>query len=169
MTTVTVTPDNNASQAPTKKTNLLDLTRSGMREFLSSIGEKPFRADQIMQWIYHHGVSSVDEMSNINKQLKAKLNTHAEIVAPEIAYQQNATDGTIKFALTLNGGQEVEAVWIPETDRATLCVSSQVGCALECTFCSTAQQGFNRNLSVSEIIGQVCCTCVTRCFKATAS
>ena len=92
MTTVTVTPDNNASQAPTKKTNLLDLTRSGMREFLSSIGEKPFRADQIMQWIYHHGVSSVDEMSNINKQLKAKLNTHAEIVAPEIAYQQNATE-----------------------------------------------------------------------------
>lgn len=155
MNTVTVTPDNNTSQAPAKKTNLLDLTRSGMREFLSSLGEKPFRADQIMQWIYHHGVSSVDDMSNINKQLKAKLNEFAEIKAPEIAYQQNATDGTIKFALTLNGGQEVEAVWIPETDRATLCVSSQVGCALECTFCSTAQQGFNRNLSVSEIIGQV--------------
>jgi 23S rRNA (adenine2503-C2)-methyltransferase len=139
----------------TGKTNLLDLNRAGMRDFLSGIDEKPFRADQIMQWIYHHGVSDFDEMSNINKVLKAKLKEHAEIKAPEIAYQQNASDGTIKFALTLEGGQEVESVWIPETDRATLCVSSQVGCALECTFCSTAQQGFNRNLRVSEIIGQV--------------
>lgn len=139
----------------TGKTNLLDLNRAGMRDFLSGIDEKPFRADQIMQWIYHHGVSDFDEMSNINKVLKAKLKEHAEIKAPDIAYQQNASDGTIKFALTLEGGQEVESVWIPETDRATLCVSSQVGCALECTFCSTAQQGFNRNLRVSEIIGQV--------------
>jgi 23S rRNA (adenine2503-C2)-methyltransferase len=94
-------------------------------------------------------------MSNVNKKLKEKLKAECEIVAPEISVRQQASDGTIKYALVLEGGQEVEAVWIPEKERATLCVSSQVGCALECTFCSTAQQGFNRNLKVSEIIGQV--------------
>ncbi len=137
------------------KINLLDLNRQGLREFFQSIGEKPFRADQLMKWIYQQGESDFGKMSNINKSLRAKLESVCEIRAPEIAYHQSATDGTIKFALRLEGGQEVETVWIPETDRATLCVSSQVGCALECTFCSTAQQGFNRNLSVSEIIGQV--------------
>lgn len=137
------------------KTNLLDLNRAGLREFFSTIGEKPFRADQVMKWIYQMGVSDFEQMTNLNKALRAKLAAQCEIKAPEIAYQQNATDGTIKFALKLEGGQEVETVWIPEADRATLCVSSQVGCALECTFCSTAQQGFNRNLTVSEIIGQV--------------
>jgi 23S rRNA (adenine2503-C2)-methyltransferase len=94
-------------------------------------------------------------MTNINKSLRAKLQANCEVRAPEISEYQQATDGTIKFAIILDGGQEVETVWIPETDRATLCVSSQVGCALECTFCSTAQQGFNRNLTVAEIIGQV--------------
>jgi 23S rRNA (adenine2503-C2)-methyltransferase len=94
-------------------------------------------------------------MSNINKKLKARLKEECEIRAPEISEKQVASDGTIKYALILDGGQEVEAVWIPEKERKTLCVSSQVGCALECTFCSTAQQGFNRNLKVSEIIGQV--------------
>lgn len=138
-----------------KKTNLLDLNRQGLRDYFNSIGEKPFRADQVMKWIYQQGVSDFEQMTNLNKNLRAKLAANCEVKAPEIAYQQNATDGTIKFALRLEGGQEVEAVWIPESDRATLCVSSQVGCALECTFCSTAQQGFNRNLSVSEIIGQV--------------
>ncbi|MCU7555681.1 bifunctional tRNA (adenosine(37)-C2)-methyltransferase TrmG/ribosomal RNA large subunit methyltransferase RlmN [Alteromonas sp. ASW11-19] len=137
------------------KTNLLNLNRAGLRSFFKDIGEKPFRAEQLMKWIYQQGVSDFDEMSNLNKGLREKLKAECEIVAPEIAYFQEASDGTIKYALTLNGGQEVEAVWIPESDRATLCVSSQVGCALECTFCSTAQQGFNRNLSVSEIIGQV--------------
>ena len=138
-----------------KKVNLLDFNRAGLREYFASIGEKPFRADQLMKWIYQSGESDFDNMTNLNKNLRAKLSRLCEIKAPEIAYQQNATDGTIKFALKLEGGQEVESVWIPESDRATLCVSSQVGCALECTFCSTAQQGFNRNLSVSEIIGQV--------------
>ena len=133
------------------KTNLLNLNRAGLREFFAEMGEKPFRADQVMKWIYQQGVSDFNEMSNLNKNLRAKLLEYAEVVAPEIAYYQEASDGTIKFALAL----EVESVWIPETERATLCVSSQVGCALECTFCSTAQQGFNRNLSVSEIIGQV--------------
>ncbi|WP_334021164.1 bifunctional tRNA (adenosine(37)-C2)-methyltransferase TrmG/ribosomal RNA large subunit methyltransferase RlmN [Alteromonas sp. S015] len=137
------------------KTNLLNLNREGLRNFFKEMGEKPFRADQVMKWIYQHGISDFEEMSNLNKNLRAMLIENCEIKAPEIAYFQEASDGTIKFALTLEGGQEVESVWIPETDRATLCVSSQVGCALECTFCSTAQQGFNRNLSVSEIIGQV--------------
>jgi 23S rRNA (adenine2503-C2)-methyltransferase len=137
------------------KTNLLDLNRSALREYFNSIGEKPFRAEQVMKWIYHQGISDFEQMTNLNKALRAKLQENCHIKAPEIAYQQNATDGTIKFALRLEGGQEVESVWIPDGDRATLCVSSQVGCALECTFCSTAQQGFNRNLTVSEIIGQV--------------
>ena len=137
------------------KTNLLNLNRAGLREFFAEIGEKPFRAEQVMKWIYQQGISDFNEMTNLNKDLRAKLLEHAEVVAPEIAYYQEASDGTIKFALALEGGQEVESVWIPESERATLCVSSQVGCALECTFCSTAQQGFNRNLSVSEIIGQV--------------
>ncbi|MFC6440734.1 bifunctional tRNA (adenosine(37)-C2)-methyltransferase TrmG/ribosomal RNA large subunit methyltransferase RlmN [Bowmanella sp. JS7-9] len=137
------------------KVNLLNMNRTMLREYFASIGEKPFRADQVMKWIYQQGVDTFAEMTNINKELRAKLEANCEIRAPEISRQQNATDGTIKFALMLDGGQEVESVWIPETDRATLCVSSQVGCALECTFCSTAQQGFNRNLSVAEIIGQV--------------
>ena len=139
----------------TAKINLLNFNRKGLREYFQSIGEKPFRADQLMKWIYQQGEQDFSKMSNLNKGLRAKLEQFCEIRAPEIAYHQRATDGTIKFALRLDGGQEVESVWIPESDRATLCVSSQVGCALECTFCSTAQQGFNRNLSVAEIIGQV--------------
>ncbi len=138
-----------------EKVNLLDFDRKSLREFFAEIGEKPFRADQLMKWIYQQGEDDFSKMTNLNKNLRAKLQARCEIVAPEISTFQQATDGTIKFALMLKGGQEVEAVWIPETDRATLCVSSQVGCALECTFCSTAQQGFNRNLTVSEIIGQV--------------
>jgi 23S rRNA (adenine2503-C2)-methyltransferase len=138
-----------------KKINLLDLTREGLRAFFNEMGEKPFRAEQVMKWIYQQGVADFEQMTNLNKVLRTKLQAKCEVKAPEIAYQQNASDGTIKFALKLEGGQEVETVWIPDGDRATLCVSSQVGCALECTFCSTAQQGFNRNLKVSEIIGQV--------------
>ncbi len=137
------------------KQNLLNFNRAAMREYFDSIGEKPFRADQVMKWIYQEGESCFEKMTNINKQLRAKLNDLCEVRAPQISQHQQATDGTIKFAIILDGGQEVETVWIPESDRATLCVSSQVGCALECTFCSTAQQGFNRNLSVAEIIGQV--------------
>ena len=148
MTTAVVSPQ-------IKKINLLDLTREGLRTFFKEMGEKPFRAEQVMKWIYQQGVADFEQMTNLNKALRIKLQAKCEITAPEIAYQQNATDGTIKFALKLEGGQEVETVWIPDGDRATLCVSSQVGCALECTFCSTAQQGFNRNLKVSEIIGQV--------------
>jgi 23S rRNA (adenine2503-C2)-methyltransferase len=138
-----------------KKINLLDLTRDGLRAFFNEMGEKPFRAEQVMKWIYQQGVADFEQMTNLNKVLRNKLLARCEVKAPEIAHQQQAADGTIKFALKLEGGQEVETVWIPDGDRATLCVSSQVGCALECTFCSTGQQGFNRNLKVSEIIGQV--------------
>lgn len=136
------------------KINLLDLDRDAMRAFFVELGEKPFRADQVMKWIYHFGCDDFDQMSNVNKVLKERLKAIAEIKAPEISREQRSSDGTIKWALQV-GDQEVETVYIPEEDRATLCVSSQVGCALECKFCSTAQQGFNRNLKVSEIIGQV--------------
>ena len=142
------------SDAPAKKINLMDLTRQQMREFFKELGEKPFRADQLVKWIYHFGEDNFDNMTNINKKLREKLKAVAEIKAPEGAVEQRSADGTIKWAMQV-GEQQVETVYIPEADRATLCVSSQVGCALACTFCSTAQQGFNRNLTVSEIIGQV--------------
>ncbi|MDR5616029.1 bifunctional tRNA (adenosine(37)-C2)-methyltransferase TrmG/ribosomal RNA large subunit methyltransferase RlmN [Arsenophonus sp.] len=136
------------------KINLLDMDRKQMRQFFSDMGEKPFRADQVMKWIYHHCYDDFDLMTDINKVLRTKLKAVAEIRAPEIAQEQRSADGTIKWAITV-GEQQVETVYIPEDDRATLCVSSQVGCALECKFCSTAQQGFNSNLRVAEIIGQV--------------
>jgi len=137
------------------KINLLDLTRAQMQQFFVDMGEKPFRADQVMKWIYHFCIDDFDKMSNINKVLREKLKARCVIEAPVVVTRQDSSDGTIKFVMGLSGGQEVETVWIPERDRRTLCVSSQVGCALDCSFCSTAQQGFNRNLSVAEIIGQV--------------
>ena len=139
---------------PAKKVNLMNLTRTQMREFFAELGEKPFRADQLVKWIYHFGEDNFDNMTNLNKKLREKLKSVAEIKAPEVAVEQRSADGTIKWAMQV-GDQQVETVYIPEADRATLCVSSQVGCALACTFCSTAQQGFNRNLTVSEIIGPV--------------
>ncbi|CDG18472.1 MULTISPECIES: bifunctional tRNA (adenosine(37)-C2)-methyltransferase TrmG/ribosomal RNA large subunit methyltransferase RlmN [Xenorhabdus] len=154
----TVPPSTSAvSVTPEKKNgkiNLLDLNRKQMRQFFVDMGEKPFRADQVMKWIYHYCYDDFEQMTDINKVLRAKLQQVAEIRAPEVAEEQRSSDGTIKWAITV-GDQQVETVYIPEDDRATLCVSSQVGCALECKFCSTAQQGFNRNLRVSEIIGQV--------------
>lgn len=157
-----ITPAPSASVAVSKenivnqktKINLLDLNRKQMRELFVSMGEKPFRADQIMKWMYHYCYDDFDQMTDINKVLRNKLKEIAEIKAPEVSEEQRSTDGTIKWAIKV-GDQQVETVYIPEDDRATLCVSSQVGCALECKFCSTAQQGFNRNLKVSEIIGQV--------------
>ncbi|CAG9000741.1 MAG: Dual-specificity RNA methyltransferase RlmN [Candidatus Celerinatantimonas neptuna] len=137
-----------------QKINLLDLNRQAMKNFFIEMGEKPFRAEQVMKWIYHFGESDFSKMTNMNKELRAKLNECAQIRAPEISKEQRSSDGTIKWAMLVHG-QEIETVYIPEKDRATLCVSSQVGCALDCKFCSTAQQGFNRNLTVSDIIGQV--------------
>ncbi|MDO6704638.1 bifunctional tRNA (adenosine(37)-C2)-methyltransferase TrmG/ribosomal RNA large subunit methyltransferase RlmN [Photobacterium sp. 1_MG-2023] len=137
------------------KINLLDFDREGLRQyFADELGEKAFRADQVMKWMYHFGCDDFDQMTNINKKLREKLKAVAEIRAPYVSEAQHSSDGTIKWAMRV-GDQDVETVYIPEDDRATLCVSSQVGCALDCKFCSTAQQGFNRNLKVSEIIGQV--------------
>ncbi|PVZ85438.1 bifunctional tRNA (adenosine(37)-C2)-methyltransferase TrmG/ribosomal RNA large subunit methyltransferase RlmN [Serratia sp. S1B] len=161
-TTESTLPENNLLAEPvmqteppaTNKINLLDLNRQQLREFFINMGEKPFRADQVMKWMYHYCSDDFEQMTDINKVLRNKLQSVAEIRAPEVAVEQRSADGTIKWALKV-GDQQVETVYIPEADRATLCVSSQVGCALECKFCSTAQQGFNRNLRVSEIIGQV--------------
>lgn len=125
-----------------------------LKEYLKSQGHKPFRAQQLMKWIYQQQVDDFDLMTNISKDMRQFLKDNCEITAPEIAVEQISADGTIKWAMQV-GEQQIETVFIPETDRGTLCVSSQVGCALACTFCSTAQQGFNKNLSVAEIIGQV--------------
>ncbi len=138
-----------------QKVNLLNLTRDDMAEFFAQLGEKPFRAQQVIKWVHQLGIDDFDAMTNISKSLRARLKEVAEIRGPEVITEQLSSDGTCKWALRLDGGQAVEAVFIPEANRGTLCVSSQVGCALDCSFCSTAQQGFNRNLSVAEIIGQV--------------
>ncbi len=144
----------NASVKQTK-INLLDFDRKGMQAFFVEIGEKPFRATQLIKWIYQEGEHDFDRMTNLSKSLRAYLTEHCCIVAPEIIFEQVASDGTRKWVIEMGGGNKVEAVYIPEENRATLCVSSQVGCALACTFCSTAQQGFNRNLTTAEIIGQL--------------
>ncbi len=138
-----------------EKVNLLGLTRQGLEDFFVSIGEKPFRASQVLKWIHQFGVADFDAMTNISKALRIRLQELAEIRAPQILMQQHSRDGTRKWLLRVDGGNSVEMVFIPEKERGTLCVSSQVGCALDCTFCSTARQGFNRNLSAAEIIGQL--------------
>jgi len=137
------------------KINLLDLNRTDMEAFFLDMGEKAFRATQVIKWLHQFGVTEIAEMSNLSKALRAKLAERAEIRAPEVVIDQASADGTHKWLLRLDSGNSVETVFIPERGRGTLCVSSQVGCALECAFCSTARQGFNRNLSVAEIIGQV--------------
>lgn len=139
----------------TTKTNLLDLDRAGLSAFFAEAGQKPFRAAQVLQWVHQYGVNEFSAMTNLSKGLRAWLEEHAEIRPPEIALDQQASDGTRKWLLRLADGNCIETVFIPEEDRGTLCVSSQVGCVLNCSFCSTAQQGFNRNLTVGEIIGQL--------------
>ncbi len=139
----------------TAKQNLLNLDREGLESFFADMGEKPFRATQVLKWIHQMGVSDFEKMTNLSKALRLRLADIAEVKLPEIVLEQKSDDGTYKWVLELDGQNRIETVFIPEDNRGTLCVSSQVGCALECTFCSTAQQGFNRNLSVAEIIGQV--------------
>ena len=119
------------------------------------MGEKPFRAKQVMRWMHQSGASSFDDMTDLAKSLRAKLNEQACIGVPDLMVSQQSLDGTRKWLLDVGTGNGVETVFIPEAERGTLCISSQVGCALECTFCSTGRQGFNRNLSTSEIIGQL--------------
>lgn len=139
----------------TAKINLLDFDRQGLENFFADLGEKPFRARQILQWIYQRTVDDFDAMSDLSKAMRARLLEAAEVRLPDVALDQKSDDGSRKWLMRLADGNCIEAVYIPERDRATLCVSSQVGCGLNCTFCSTAQQGFNRNLSTGEIIGQV--------------
>jgi len=141
--------------ATSEKINLLDYTSEDLKAFFQERGEKPFRATQVIKWIHQHGVDNFDEMSNVSKALREELASFAEIRAPEIAIDDRSNDGTHKWLLRLDDGNCIETVFIPEEGRGTLCISSQVGCALDCTFCSTARQGFNRNLTVGEIIGQL--------------
>ena len=137
------------------KTNLLNMDHEGLRDFFAGIGEKPFRASQVLQWMHQRGVNNFEAMTDLSKALRERLNTLAEVRGPEIVVDQQSQDGTRKWLLRLDDGNCIETVFIPEDDRGTLCVSSQVGCALDCAFCSTAQQGFSRNLSLGEIIGQL--------------
>lgn len=123
--------------------------------FFESIGEKRFRATQVLKWLHQQGASSFDEMTNISKSLRQKLAEVADIREPEVVLEKISTDGTRKWVIRMDGGSSIEMVLIPEGSRKTLCVSSQVGCALDCSFCSTGKQGFNRNLSAAEIIGQL--------------
>ena len=138
-----------------EKVNLLNFDLQGLKTYFSEIGEKPFRAAQILKWIYQFGIDDFNAMSNLSKSLREKLTAEAEIKLPEIVTEQHSDDGTIKWLLRLDSGNSIETVFIPEGSRGTLCISSQVGCALECSFCSTAKQGFNRNLTAAEIISQV--------------
>jgi len=141
--------------ATSAKTNLLDFDRAGLRAFFAQLGEKPYRADQVMKWIYHRLEDDFGAMSDLGKPLRAKLAETAFVDPPKTLLDKASSDGTRKWLLGMDGGNAIETVYIPEPSRGTLCVSSQVGCALNCTFCSTATQGFNRNLSGAEIIGQV--------------
>jgi 23S rRNA (adenine2503-C2)-methyltransferase len=147
----------NSAPAPAKQLslNLLDFDREGLAAFFVGLGEKPFRATQLLKWIYQEGVVDFNLMSNFSKPLRSYLLENCHITTPEIVLEKIASDGTRKWVVETSCGNRIETVFIPEAYRGTLCVSSQVGCALACTFCSTAQQGFNRNLTTAEIIGQV--------------
>lgn len=137
------------------KPNLFDYDRQGLRDLFASIGEKPYRADQVMKWMYHRHVTDFAQMTDVGKALRDKLSAAVDIIAPKTVFEKQSADGTHKWLLGMDGSNAIETVFIPETSRGTLCVSSQVGCGLNCQFCSTATQGFNRNLSTAEIIGQV--------------
>ncbi len=137
------------------KINLLGLDREGLEAFFTARGDKSFRASQVMKWIYGQGVADFRAMTNLGKALRTDLDECAEVRLPDIAEDQCSDDGSRKWLLRLEDGNCIETVFIPEADRGTLCVSSQVGCMLNCSFCSTAQQGFNRNLTAAEIIAQL--------------
>jgi 23S rRNA (adenine2503-C2)-methyltransferase len=135
--------------------NLLGMPRAQLEEWCAGLGSKPFRARQLMNWMYKRGCDRFEDMSDLAKDFRAQLGLQAHIGLPQIMGVQRASDGTCKWLLRADATQAFEMVYIPESDRGTLCISSQVGCALDCSFCSTAQQGFNRNLSTAEIVGQV--------------
>ncbi|MBK2124470.1 bifunctional tRNA (adenosine(37)-C2)-methyltransferase TrmG/ribosomal RNA large subunit methyltransferase RlmN [Fangia hongkongensis] len=135
--------------------NLMNFNLSDMESYFSSIGEKPFRARQVFKWIHQKGMVDFDQMSDLSKSLRAKLASVAEVLSPKVVFSKPSSDGTHKWLIEVAGANCVETVYIPEGNRGTLCISSQVGCTLNCSFCSTGKQGFNRNLSVAEVIGQV--------------
>jgi 23S rRNA (adenine2503-C2)-methyltransferase len=135
--------------------NLLDYDLEGLASFCERLGEKRFRATQLFRWIHQKGAAQFDDMSDLAKSLREKLKTSARIQAPQVISQHISSDGTIKWLFDVGGGNAVETVFIPEDDRGTLCVSSQAGCAVGCRFCSTGHQGFSRNLTVAEIVGQL--------------
>lgn len=135
--------------------NLLDLDARGLTDFFSEIGEKPFRSGQILRWIHQAGTTDFAQMTDLSKSLREKLAHSAVVETPQLVSASEASDGTRKWLLSVGGGNAIETVFIPEVNRGTLCVSSQVGCALECAFCATGRQGFNRNLTVAEIVGQL--------------
>ncbi|HEY4581748.1 MAG TPA: 23S rRNA (adenine(2503)-C(2))-methyltransferase RlmN [Lysobacter sp.] len=142
--------------AGSKRTNLFDLERVQLEDFFEQVlGEKRYRAHQVMKWIHHRYVTEFDQMTDLGKALRAKLEQHAHVHAPSVVFDKASGDGTHKWLLGMDPKNAIETVYIPDKGRGTLCVSSQVGCALNCQFCSTATQGFNRNLSTAEIIGQV--------------
>jgi 23S rRNA (adenine2503-C2)-methyltransferase len=139
-----------------ERMNLLGLPRAELESFVAQrLGAKPFRARQLMKWIYRRGAADFASMSDLAQDFRAQLAEVAEIAVPQIVTEQKSTDGTRKWMLRMDQVQGIETVYIPEPDRGTLCISSQVGCAMDCSFCATAQQGFNRNLNVAEIVGQV--------------
>jgi len=138
------------------KLNLLGLPESGLEAFFADLGEKPFRARQVMQWIHQRAAADFASMTDLSKPLRERLDQVADLALPRVISEQRSTDGTVKWLFDSDAGQAIETVFIPEPGRGTLCVSSQVGCALDCAFCATGAQGFNRNLSSEEIIGQVC-------------
>jgi 23S rRNA (adenine2503-C2)-methyltransferase len=138
-----------------KKTNLLDFTLPALTAWFASIGEKPFRAKQVFHWVHQRGVADFDAMTDLAKGLRAKLHEKAVVKGPEVLFEHRSADGTVKWLFDVGVGNGIETVYIPEKGRGTLCISSQVGCALDCKFCSTGRQGFNRDLGVAEIIGQL--------------
>lgn len=137
------------------KTNLLGLSPDRLAGFVTDVGEKPYRARQLLKWIYQRGVTDFDAMTDLSKSFRARLCELAEIAPPDVESRHDSSDGTVKWLFESGSGQAVETVFIPEPARGTLCISSQVGCALDCAFCATGAQGFNRNLDAAEIIGQV--------------
>jgi 23S rRNA (adenine2503-C2)-methyltransferase len=139
----------------TERTNLLGLPRPALESFVAQLGSRPFRARQLMNWVYKRGTGEFAAMSDLARDFRARLAAHAEVRPPEVVRVQRSADGTVKWLLRADAAQAFEMVFIPEPDRGTLCISSQVGCALDCSFCATAQQGFNRNLTTAEIVGQV--------------
>lgn len=145
----------NSESAPAERENLLGLSPAALEERLEELGKARFRAQQLLLWVYDKGVDDFLAMSNLSKDFRGALAERFEVKLPKVVREQRSVDGTVKWLLEVSGGDTIESVFIPQDDRLTLCVSSQVGCAIGCTFCATAQLGLKRNLEVAEIVGQI--------------